>query len=145
MEDLIKAAFLQVDIFGPPVQEGHYDLKGPDGEIILPSVWEKVVQPYWAITMTMWPMDNLPPIGPKMPGRHGMPPDPWKCLPEYLPSVAGPVSVHRDGSRWAQRSEEDPTSSMWQHPARSHRPRISARPVVGARSPLEDVLRTAEQ
>lgn len=60
MEDLIKQAFLQVDVLGPHVQEGHYDLIGPDGEIILPSVWEKVVQPDWAITMTMWPMDKLP-------------------------------------------------------------------------------------
>lgn len=73
MEDLIKQAFLQVDVLGPHVQEGHYDLIGPDGEIILPSVWEKVVQPDWAITMTMWPMDKLPPIGPKIP-RHGIPP-----------------------------------------------------------------------
>lgn len=74
MEDLIKQAFLQVDVLGPHVQEGHYDLIGPDGEIILPSVWEKVVQPDWAITMTMWPMDKLPQLGPKHamhPGRHG--------------------------------------------------------------------------
>ncbi|KAF4965697.1 hypothetical protein FSARC_6537 [Fusarium sarcochroum] len=56
MEDLIKQAFEQVDILGPHVIEGHYDLIGPSGEIILPSVWERVIQPGWAITMTMWPM-----------------------------------------------------------------------------------------
>ncbi|KAG4264034.1 hypothetical protein FPRO06_03043 [Fusarium proliferatum] len=73
MEDLIKQAFMQVDVLGPHVMEGHYDLIGPDGEIILPSVWEKVVQPDWAITMTMWPMDKMPPLGhPKMPGAPGM-------------------------------------------------------------------------
>ena len=81
MEDLIKQAFLQVDVLGPHVQEGHYDLIGPNGEIILPSVWEKVIEPDWAITMTMWPMDKAPPIRPRMPpgmqpGRHGMPPMP---------------------------------------------------------------------
>ncbi|KAH6974927.1 hypothetical protein BKA56DRAFT_589777 [Ilyonectria sp. MPI-CAGE-AT-0026] len=79
MEDLIKQAFLQVDVLGPHVQEGHYDLIGPDGEIILPSVWEKVVQPDWAITMTMWPMDKLPPVSRMPPGWHGagrgIPPD----------------------------------------------------------------------
>lgn len=71
MEDLIKQAFLQVDVLGPHVQQGHYDLIGPDGEIILPTVWEKVVQPDWAITMTMWPLDKIP-GPPRMPG--GMPP-----------------------------------------------------------------------
>src|SRR5690348_18502003 len=69
MEELIKQAFLHVDVIGPHVQDGHYDLIGPNGEIILPTVWEKVVEPDWSITMHMWPMD-------KAPLRHpqGMPP-----------------------------------------------------------------------
>ncbi|XDG05960.1 hypothetical protein ABKA04_005575 [Annulohypoxylon sp. FPYF3050] len=37
MEELIKQAFLHVDIIGPHVQAGHYDLIGPNGEIILPQ------------------------------------------------------------------------------------------------------------
>jgi hypothetical protein len=69
MEELIKQAFLQVETLGPHVQEGHYDLIGPNGEIILPSVWEKVVEPDWAITMTMWPIEKMPP--PRMPGPGG--------------------------------------------------------------------------
>ncbi|KAH6842266.1 hypothetical protein B0I37DRAFT_356367 [Chaetomium sp. MPI-CAGE-AT-0009] len=60
MEELIKQAFLHVDVLGPHVQEGHYDLIGPDGEIILPQVWEKVIQPDWVVTMHMWPMDKAP-------------------------------------------------------------------------------------
>ena len=72
MEDLIKQAFLQVDVLGPHVQQGHYDLIGPDGEIILPTVWERVIEPDWQITMTMWPLDKIPP--PRMPG--GIPPPP---------------------------------------------------------------------
>ncbi len=60
MEDLIKQAFLHVEVIGPLVQEGRYDLLSPSGEIILPAVWERVVEPGWAITMHMWPMDNLP-------------------------------------------------------------------------------------
>ncbi|KAF0637471.1 hypothetical protein FPSE5266_02917 [Fusarium pseudograminearum] len=63
MEDLIKQAFIQVDVLGPHVMEGHYDLIGPDGEIIFPSVWERVIQPDWAITMTMWPTDRLQFLG----------------------------------------------------------------------------------
>ena len=68
MEELIKQAFMQVDVLGPHVMEGHYDLMGPDGEIILPSVWENVIQPDMAITMAMWPMDNYPP--PPAPESH---------------------------------------------------------------------------
>ncbi|EKJ76919.1 hypothetical protein NXS19_011110 [Fusarium pseudograminearum] len=63
MEDLIKQAFVQVDVLGPHVMERHYDLIAPGGEIILPSAWERVIKPDWAITMTMWPMDKLPPLG----------------------------------------------------------------------------------
>jgi hypothetical protein len=64
MEELIKQAFLHVDIIGPHVHEGHYDLVGPDGEIILPQVWETMIQPDWLITMHMWPMPEPPPPKP---------------------------------------------------------------------------------
>lgn len=60
MEDLIKQAFLHVDVIGPHVQKGHYDLIGPSGEIILPQMWDKVVEPDWSVTMHMWPMDKKP-------------------------------------------------------------------------------------
>ncbi|OBT52271.1 hypothetical protein VE04_07263 [Pseudogymnoascus sp. 24MN13] len=55
MEDLITQAFLHVDVIGPHVQEGHYDLIGPNGEIILPQVWETLIESDMAITMHMWP------------------------------------------------------------------------------------------
>ena len=61
---MITQAFLHVDVIGPHVQEGHYDLVGPDGEIILPQIWETVIQPDWAITMHMWPMPEPPPPPP---------------------------------------------------------------------------------
>ncbi len=66
MEDLIRQAFLHVAVLGPLVQEGHYDLLGPSGQIILPTVWERVVEPGWDITMHMWPMDKFP-SSPQMP------------------------------------------------------------------------------
>lgn len=69
MEDLIRQAFLHVDVIGPHVAEGHYDLVGPNGDIILPQVWETVVEPDWAITMHMWPVPDKPkkPKKPKSP------------------------------------------------------------------------------
>ena len=54
MDALIRQAFVQVD-FGIMVMEGRYDLLGPHGEIILPQVWESVIQPDWEVTMVMWP------------------------------------------------------------------------------------------
>ncbi|KAF1952002.1 hypothetical protein CC80DRAFT_423495, partial [Byssothecium circinans] len=45
MEELIKQAFLHVDVIGPHVHEGHYDLVDSKGEIILPQVWESMIQP----------------------------------------------------------------------------------------------------
>ena len=64
MEDLIKQAFLHVDVIGPHVAEGHYDLVGPDGEIILPQVWKTVIEPDWTITMHLWPIPEPPPPEP---------------------------------------------------------------------------------
>jgi hypothetical protein len=60
MESLIKQAFLHVDVIGQHVQEGHYDLMGPDGTIILPQVWESMIRPDWEVTMHMWPIPERP-------------------------------------------------------------------------------------
>ena len=60
MEELIRQAFLHIEVIGPHVAEGHYDLIGPNGDIILPQVWETVIEPDWAITMHMWPIPEKP-------------------------------------------------------------------------------------
>ena len=75
MEESIKQAFLHVDVIGPYVNEGHYDLVGPDGEIIMPQVWETMIQPGWAVTMHMWPMPEPTP-----------PPEPPKKKSPYVQS-----------------------------------------------------------
>ncbi|CAK3846816.1 Hypothetical predicted protein [Lecanosticta acicola] len=58
METLIKQAFMHIDGIGDHVHQGHYDLLGPDGEIILPQVWDTMIQPDTEISMHMWPMDE---------------------------------------------------------------------------------------
>jgi chemotaxis protein histidine kinase CheA len=55
MEGLIRQAFSAIEDFGEHVKLGHYDLTGPDGEIILPQVWENMIQPDWEIKMHLWP------------------------------------------------------------------------------------------
>ena len=71
MEDLIRQAFLHVEVLGPHVAEGHYDLVGPQGDIILPQVWETVVEPDWTVTMHMWPLPDLEPRQEGKPGDVG--------------------------------------------------------------------------
>ena len=56
MEYLIKEAFLHVADLGPHVADGQYDLLGPKDEIIMPSIWESVIEPGWEVTMHMWPI-----------------------------------------------------------------------------------------
>lgn len=60
MEELIRQAFLHIDVIGPHVADGHYDLVGPNGDIILPQVWDTVVEPDWTIIMHMWPVPEKP-------------------------------------------------------------------------------------
>ena len=60
MEELIRQAFVHIDAIGPHVAKGRYDLVGPNGDIILPQVWETVIEPDWTITMHMWPIPEKP-------------------------------------------------------------------------------------
>ena len=60
---------MHVDAIGAHVAEGHYDLIGPNGEIILPQVWETMIEPDWSITMQLWPIPE-PKGPPGMPGGH---------------------------------------------------------------------------
>lgn len=69
MEDLVKQAFQHVEVLGPQVQEGHYDLVDSEEEFILPSAWAETIKPGSSITMRMWPMDKLPPP-PTQYGQH---------------------------------------------------------------------------
>ncbi|TVY75982.1 hypothetical protein LSUE1_G005074 [Lachnellula suecica] len=49
-------AFLPVETIGPRVLAGQFDL-------VLPQVWELLIEPDWDVTMHMWPM-LAPPRGP---------------------------------------------------------------------------------
>lgn len=51
--------------------DGHYDLV-VSGKIVLPALWEKVVEPGMEVSMHMWPMPESPSQGqgPSPPGGH---------------------------------------------------------------------------
>ena len=61
MEGLIHQAFAHIDKIGPHVMQGHYDLIGPDKEIIMPDYWEDSIAPGMTITMMLWPMPEPEP------------------------------------------------------------------------------------
>jgi hypothetical protein len=61
MKTLIRQAFVNIERIGPHVVNGRYHLIGPHGQIILPQVWDTVVQPGWEIQMQMWPLPSDPP------------------------------------------------------------------------------------
>ncbi|RFU34275.1 hypothetical protein B7463_g2056, partial [Scytalidium lignicola] len=55
IEELIKQVSTPVNSIWPQVREGRYDLTGPNGEIILPQLWESVIKPGLSITMHLLP------------------------------------------------------------------------------------------
>ena len=57
---MILQAFRHVEVIGPHVEAGHFDLVGPDRAIILPQVWESMIEPNWDVSMHMWPMPVQP-------------------------------------------------------------------------------------
>lgn len=63
MQNVIKQAFAHAEEIGPQIEEGHYDLVGPDGDTILPHLWSTTVQPGWRVSIHVWPELGTP-------GRH---------------------------------------------------------------------------
>ncbi|KAF4629623.1 hypothetical protein G7Y89_g8521 [Cudoniella acicularis] len=96
MEKLLNTAFEQVEILGPHVIAGHYDLINEDGQIILPVAWEHLVEPDWRITMHMWPLPDTCPL-PKQPAKQEAlqpppPPPPKQTTPASTSTTTPPLS-----------------------------------------------------
>lgn len=60
MENLIKQAFIHVEVIGPQVQEGQYDLMDSEAQVILPSLWSDTIKPGETISMHMWAENKYP-------------------------------------------------------------------------------------
>lgn len=52
---MIKQVFLHVEVVRDGVDNGYYDLLGPDDTIVLPVMWEQTIKPGMSIKMRMWP------------------------------------------------------------------------------------------
>jgi len=65
-----------VGTIDPRIEDGHYELIGPDEEIILPRDWEEMIEPGWVITIRMLPMPsalNTPAEKPGLVGQRARP------------------------------------------------------------------------
>lgn len=58
MGALIEHSFAHIDNLWDHIQDGCYDLIGPDNEIILPDYYEDVIQPGMTIKMLLWPLSK---------------------------------------------------------------------------------------
>ncbi|KAK3386452.1 hypothetical protein B0H63DRAFT_467816 [Podospora didyma] len=54
MSKLIRESFAHSSEETRGVIDGSYDLIGPNGEIILKTLWESLVKPGWEVSMKMW-------------------------------------------------------------------------------------------
>lgn len=117
MEGLIKQAFLHVDVIGQHVQEGHYDLMGPDGEIILPQVWDTMIKPDWEVSMHMWPIPETPekkkkkkeqPEEPPLVDEHGHPlgPDPYGPTLDQILAMNAQAAAGKDPAKKAKKKDK---------------------------------------
>ncbi len=105
MEELVKQAFLHVDVIRPYVEKGHYDLVGPNEEIILPQVWESIIEPGWEIAMHMWSMPEPKPA----PGRLFYPGGSQSAGKGHNPAGSPPIMItgpNSPKSRRARRSQK---------------------------------------
>ncbi|KAK3368447.1 hypothetical protein B0H63DRAFT_76313 [Podospora didyma] len=76
MEEMIRSAHVHIERIGSLVSDGHYDIIDPNGDIILPWLWERVVQPGWQVSMQLWPSSlpaGYPNRGHQPLNRPGMP------------------------------------------------------------------------
>ncbi|KAF6783595.1 hypothetical protein CSOJ01_15882 [Colletotrichum sojae] len=142
MEELIKQAFLHVDVIGPHVQEGHYDLIGPSGEIFLPQIWEKLIRPGYTIEMRMWPIDKppMPPAGmrPAGPPRVPQAPDVNQERPQSTPHVPSQTlpemhaRVPARGSAPSPPARDPAPPDLMSPPKKDRRARVSPKHIATA-------------
>jgi hypothetical protein len=63
MENMIVQAHQGFDA-AELVMQRRYDLLGPSGEVIMPHVWDAIVEPGWDITLKPWPAPEPEPEPP---------------------------------------------------------------------------------
>lgn len=137
MEDLVKQLFSNVEVVGPMVEQGCYDLLGPDNAIIAGIEWERVIKPGMRIDMRMWPSDGpramlrtrdtrpghgASPQEQRPPARASQPPMAHgRPLSPSAPPASQQVRQEKDTSQGSSNPKKTQRS-----PATPHAPRLMA-------------------
>ncbi|KAG9600071.1 hypothetical protein KCU77_g3412, partial [Aureobasidium melanogenum] len=141
MEALITQAFVNIERIGPHVANGHYHLLGPNNEIILPQVWDIVVQPGWHIKMQLWP---LPPDPLEDKVNSDLSESPFDVRPVVeQPSEQGHTQVSAGKSNaTAGKKKQVPAFTRWMLGGTTRpRPKGAQNPAAGVNEEAQDVSR----
>lgn len=135
MEELINQAFAHIENVGPHVREGHYDLEGPEGELILKNIWSTTIQPGWQITMKMWPNLDLHPVRGQG-GQGGQPA--FRFPPNILPEHRQ-MFIQQQRQRMAAAQQQQNANARGHHGHRVQQPppgiHMNLPPMAGQRQP----------
>jgi hypothetical protein len=52
LHELLKGAFTAHSLCLRDLENGDFEIKGPDGAVVIPQVWESLAAPGWVITIT---------------------------------------------------------------------------------------------
>src|SRR2546423_1517955 len=90
MKSLVEQTVADVELIGERVRRSHYDLLDPSGAVILPSLWETLLEPYWTIKMMLWPCGEQSLPEKPLPQRRTMPRQMTSANEEELPPKPPP-------------------------------------------------------
>lgn len=153
MKELINQAFSHIGNIGPHVRAGHYDLEGPEGELILKEIWDTTIQPGWQITMKMWPDLDLHPLRDGHAGaaaaaglhHRGGPNNPVQ-IPQHIPPEHRAMWASQFAARRAQANRaQQPPPGTARMPPMAGVPQRPPVPPTGATFPMFPGVRGAHQ
>ena len=129
MEQLLTHAFAHIDVVGEHVAQGHYDIIDPDGNIILPSLWDITVQPDWSVKQMLWPLPDPVDTTDQHDVHAGKPPSPPADMPPMDGDILNlddilntPVQKARKDKKKKKKRPEDPFEILEPHSRISRRP-----------------------
>jgi Ubiquitin-like domain len=58
MQHIIEQSFLNIEGLGSRISKGEYDLVNSDGAVIIPHLWENLVEPDMLVTLQIWSLPS---------------------------------------------------------------------------------------
>ena len=87
MESLLANSFSHDPTVNVQTLGSRFDIVGPNGDIILPAVWESVIQPGWVLELRPWPTAGL-----------------LQILERVQPATVGALNTPSSSLRWDRKT-----------------------------------------